>query len=109
LAEEKKLRGALGFAMKAGKCAAGDFAAEKLVKSAKARLVALDAGASENTRQRYTGMCERAGIPLIEIEDMGAAIGKPGRMIAAVTDEGFARMIAAAKDAARQEKDKGVE
>ena len=109
MADEGKLRGAMGLAMKAGKCAAGDFVCEKLVKSGEARLAALDASASANTKERYRGMCERAGIPLLEMEQMGDAIGKPGRMIAAFTDEGFAKMIASAYAAVHRENDTGVE
>ena len=60
---ETKLRGAMGFAMRAGKCIAGDFA------------------------------CERAGLPCFTVVDLGRAIGKDGRMVAAVTDERFAQMI----------------
>lgn len=95
--------------MKAGKCAAGDFACEKLIKGGRARLAALDGSASDSTKERYRGMCARAGVPLIELEELGAPIGKPGRMIAAVTDEGFARMIAAAHRETRREEDTGVE
>lgn len=109
MADEGKFRGAMGLAMKAGKCSAGDFICEKLIKSGEARLAALDTSASQNTKERYRGMCARAGIPLLEIEDMGTPIGKPDRMIAAVTDEGFAKMIASAYAAAHQENDTGVE
>ena len=51
------------------------------------------------TRERYTGMCQRAGIPCVFIEDLGRAIGKDNRMIAAVTEAGFARMIKEAMEA----------
>ena len=30
---------------------------------------------------------------LVEVEELGRWIGKPGRMVAAVTDEAFAQMI----------------
>lgn len=96
--DEARLRSAAGFAMRAGHCVAGDFACEKAVKSGKARVVLLDAAASENTKERYHGMCERAGIPCLELESMGSAIGKYGRMVAAVTDGGFARMLAEAAE-----------
>ncbi len=105
MADDKRLRGALGLAMKAGKCSAGDFACEKLVKGGGARLALLDAGASDNTKDRYRGMCVRGGIPLLEVEDLGNAIGKPGRMIAVVTDEGFKKLILSA----HRENDTGVE
>ena len=79
--------------MRAGKLQTGDFACEKLVKSGKAQLLTLDASASDATRLRYEGMCERAGIPCLVIEEMDAAIGRYGRKVAATSDGGFARMI----------------
>ena len=90
---DARQRGALGFAMRAGKCIAGDFACERAVKRGGACLIALDTEASSATKERYFGMCERAGIPCVTIVDMGQAIGKAGRMVAAVTDERFAQMI----------------
>lgn len=106
---DAKFRGAMGLAMKAGKCQAGDFVCEKLVRSGRAKLVLLDGTASETTKERYRGMCSRAGIEALETDDMGVTIGKPGRMIAAVTDGSFAKMIKEAYDAAHTEKDTGVE
>ena len=79
--------------MRAGKVVSGDFAAEKAVKGGEARLVIADASVSDNTLARYTGYAERAGIPLVKLEDMGRAIGRPERMVAAVTDDGFAQMM----------------
>ena len=61
--------------------------------------MAVDEGASEATRERYAAMCQRAGIPCVLIEDLGRAIGKDNRMIAAVTEAGFARMIKQAIEA----------
>ncbi len=96
-----RIRTALGFAMRAGKCISGDFICEKAVKNGTALAVAVDEGASEATRERYTGMCQRAGIPCVFIEDLGRAIGKDNRMIAAVTEAGFARMITEAVEASK--------
>lgn len=108
MAEGTKLRGALGLAMKAGKCASGDYACEKLIKGGGARLAVLDAAASANTKSRYAGMCARAGVALIETEALGSAIGRPGRMVAVVTHESFAKLIAAAHETANEQKDTGV-
>ena len=97
----EKLRSALGFAMKAGKISAGEFAAERAVKSGAARLLAVDAEASENTKKQWSDACMHRKIPMLLIENMGSAIGKEGRMAAAVTDDNFAKMImSAAKDRA---------
>ena len=91
--QNDRLRTALGFAAEAGKCISGDFGAERAVKDKKALAIALDNGVSAATRERYEGMCQRAGIPCVYLEDLGRAIGKDNRMIAAVTEAGFARMI----------------
>ena len=61
-------------------------------------MVLLDAEASASTKDRYRGLCERAGIPCLELGNMGSARGKYGRMVAAVTDSGFARMLAEAAE-----------
>ena len=53
----------------------------------------LDAQISAATRERYERLCSREQIPLLTIQVLGAAIGKPERMVAAVTDQGFANMI----------------
>ena len=95
-----KLNSAIGFAMKAGKLISGDFTVEKTVRARKAKLALIDSEASENTKGKYRSMCENAGILLIEVEELGRWIGKPGRMIAASTDEQFTTMI---KRAAAQE------
>lgn len=96
--DEARVRSAAGFAMRAGCCVAGDFACEKAVKSGRARAVLLDTAASASTQERYRGLCQRAGVPCLELGDMGNAIGKYGRMVAAVTDSGFARMLTEAAE-----------
>ena len=58
--QNDRLRTALGFAAKAGKCISGDFGAERAVKDKKALAIALDNGVSAATRERYEGMCQRA-------------------------------------------------
>lgn len=58
--QNDRLRTALGFAAKAGKCISGDFGAERAVKDKKALIIALDNGVSAATRERYEGMCQRA-------------------------------------------------
>ena len=90
---ESKLTNAVGLSMKAGKLKSGDFTVEQVVRSGQAKLVLLDESASGNTREKYQAMCEHHGVELLEIGELGRWIGKPGRMIAAVTDENFKNMI----------------
>ena len=90
---ETRLWNAMGFAMKAGKMAAGEFAAEKALKSGAAKLVIVDTEASENTKKQWRDACAFRGVPLIEAASAGRAIGKPNRMTAACTDGNFSKMI----------------
>lgn len=91
--ENNALYNAVGFAMRAGKLASGSFAVEKTVKSGRAKLIIVDDGASENTVKQWRNASLTQNIPLVQMSCMGKAIGKAERMVAAVTDEGFAEMI----------------
>ncbi len=84
---------ALGFAMKAGKVRSGNLAAEKALKSGKARMVLIDSSAAPNTVERWKGLCERNRVPLAVAENVGRAIGHEAHIVACVTDSGFADMI----------------
>ena len=91
--ENDRLRNAIGLAMKAGRISSGDFAVEKLTRAGKALLVLIDEEASENTRDKYAHLCRNAHIDLTSVRALGACIGRPGRMLAAVTDKNFTDMI----------------
>ena len=88
-----RLTNAVGLAMKAGRLKSGDFTVEKLVRAGQSKLVLLDADASENTREKYRAMSQAHGVETIPVAELGRWIGKPGRKIAAVTDENFKNMI----------------
>jgi ribosomal protein L7Ae-like RNA K-turn-binding protein len=79
--------------MKAGRLQSGDFAVERLVRANKALLALVDAGASENTKGKYRALCAAHKTELMEVHELGLWIGKPSRMLAAVTDRNFANMI----------------
>jgi len=51
-------------------------------------------------------MCAYASVELVEIEELGRWIGKPGRMVAAVTDEAFTQIIRRALEQDRPAQDK---
>lgn len=90
---DAKLTNAIGLAMKAGKLVSGDFVAEKTIRADKAKLILLDADVSDNTSDKYEHLAARTGCIMIRIEELGYAIGKPGRMVAAVTDDNFKNLI----------------
>ena len=50
--QNDRLRTALGFAAKAGKCISGDFGAERAVKDKKALIIALDSGVQRGSATR---------------------------------------------------------
>jgi Ribosomal protein HS6-type (S12/L30/L7a) len=88
-----KLNSAIGFAMKAGRLKSGDFVTEKLLRAKNAKIALIDTTASDNTKEKYRNICTNSEIELVEVEELGRWIGKPGRMVAAVTDTAFAQMI----------------
>ena len=105
---EKRLQNAIGLAMKAGKLASGEFAAEKALKSG-GKLAIVDENASENTKKQWRDACEFRKLPLIFVRDLGFSIGKSARMSAVVTDENFSKMILSAAEKAAEEREGRVE
>ncbi|MGN0991804.1 MAG: L7Ae/L30e/S12e/Gadd45 family ribosomal protein [Candidatus Ventricola sp.] len=76
----------LGIAMRAGALTLGADGVHSAIASGAAALVLLDAAASENTKKKFRDSCAFYGMPLFETapDRLGYAIGKPGRMCAAV-------------------------
>ena len=86
----------LGLAERAGKIASGEFAAEKAVKTGKARLIIVAEDASDNTKKKFQNMCDFYEVPIYFYKDkdtLGHAMGKEFRAMVAVTDAGFAKGI----------------
>ncbi|MGN0772807.1 MAG: L7Ae/L30e/S12e/Gadd45 family ribosomal protein [Candidatus Ventricola sp.] len=77
----------LGIARRAGALTLGADGVLGAISSGGAALVLVDAAASENTRKKFRDSCAFYGTPLFETapDRLGLAIGKPGRMCAAVT------------------------
>lgn len=90
---ETKLFNCLGLCQRAGKCQSGAFAAERALKAGKAKLVLLEENASENTKDRFSALCEGRKVPLRLVPEVGRAIGREAYGVMAVTDIGFVNMI----------------
>lgn len=88
-----RLYNAIGLCMKAGKAQSGAFAVEQAIKHNKAKLVLLEASASDATKQQYERLCASHGVPFRLVETVGRAIGKDARIVMAVTDPAFVKMI----------------
>ncbi|MFC5401980.1 L7Ae/L30e/S12e/Gadd45 family ribosomal protein [Cohnella soli] len=88
----------LGLAMRAGKLISGEEIVLKAVRSGEAKLVLLAADASDNTTKKVKDKCNSYGVRLLighSRFELGSAVGKPERVLFAVTDRGFADMLIA--------------
>lgn len=91
-----KIISLLGLAQKAGKLASGELAAEKAVRSGKAKLILIAADSSENTKKGYRDMAAFYQVPFCEQltkEQLGAAIGKVQRAAVVIVDQGFSTAV----------------
>lgn len=85
----------LGLCMRAGKLLSGEKACVQAVRTGAACAVILDAAAAKNAVKAVTDACAWHKVPLVRApeNELGFAIGKPGRMVAAITDPSFADRI----------------
>ena len=89
---EKKIKGLLGIAKRAGALKSGEFSLEKSVKVGIAELVIAADDLSEASKKRYVNMCEYYKVPVLfysDKESLGAAIGVEFAGAIAVLDKGF--------------------
>ena len=85
----------LGLCMRAGRMITGEKACVQAIRSGEARLAVIDAAASANAVKAVSDACRSHEVPLVfaPANELGFSIGKPGRMVAAVTDPSFADRI----------------
>lgn len=84
----------MGLCARAGKCLYGETACLNGIRMGKVELMVIDENTSDNTRKRFTDACTFRSIPLITCsQDIGNAVGKPGRKLIAVSDKAFAKML----------------
>jgi len=92
-----KTLSSLGLAMRAGKLVSGEAAVLKAVRNGEAHLVVMAQDASAGTAKKLADKCGSYNVPLavgFTRFELGGAVGKPQGVMFAVTDPGFARMIA---------------
>jgi len=93
---QDKVLSTIGLASKAGKIKSGAFATELSIKKHQAELVIISTDASDNTKKQFRDMCSYRDIPCYEYgssDELGKFTGNDSRMVAAVTDKGFAEKI----------------
>ncbi|MBP3657606.1 MAG: ribosomal L7Ae/L30e/S12e/Gadd45 family protein [Clostridia bacterium] len=76
----------LGLAMRAGMLTLGEDGVRKAIASGKTAFVIVDDGASANTKKMYSDSCAYYSVQMVTAQAgrLGHAIGKGGRMSAAV-------------------------
>lgn len=84
--------GLLGLCTRAGKLLSGEQACDQAIKKRNAYLILIDESASGNTQKGLTDACTYYKTPVrfLPATSLGAAIGRPGRMVCAVTDQKLA-------------------
>lgn len=86
----------VGLGIKSRNVECGEFLTEKAVKENRAYLVIVAEDASQNTKKKFTNMCEWYQVPIYFIaskEELGHAMGKEMRASLAFTDQGLARAV----------------
>ena len=85
----------LGLCARAGRLITGEKACVQAIRAGGAFVALLDGAASANAVKALSDACISHGVPLVRTDkyQLGDAIGKPGRMVVAVTDAGFAKRI----------------
>ena len=86
----------LGLAYRAGKLTLGEEAVIRDIQKKKAELVLLASDTGKQTKKKVSDKCSYYQVPLYVVDDrevLSHAIGKSGRVVAAINDQGFAAKI----------------
>lgn len=86
----------IGLGVKSANVVCGEFMTEKAVKEGKACLVIIAEDCSDNTKKKFTNMCDFYEVPLYVFatkEELGHAMGKEMRASLAFIDQGLARAV----------------
>jgi len=92
----KRAASLLSLASRAGKVASGGDSVEKALQSGECELIIIASEASENTKKKFINKCHYYEVEVIlcgTAEEIGKAIGRHTRMVAAINDLGFAKLL----------------
>ena len=92
--DERKLAGLMGLCVKARQAVFGEDGCLKSIRNGACGVLLLDGRASQATREKYTGVCRHAGVPMAQLPEglLGQATGKPG-VAMAVNKGGLCQQI----------------
>ncbi|MDD6070399.1 MAG: ribosomal L7Ae/L30e/S12e/Gadd45 family protein [Clostridiales bacterium] len=94
--KQNKALSMLSIATKAGSTVTGEFSTEKAVKEGRAYLVVVASDASDNTKKKFSDMCNYYHVTMKVFSDkvsLGNACGKEFRASLAVKDKGLADAV----------------
>jgi ribosomal protein L7Ae-like RNA K-turn-binding protein len=98
---ESKTYGWVGLARKAGKIVAGDALCEDALARRRAYMIIVASDAGANTRERFTALCEKAGVDLVLFgtrSELGQRLGRDAYAVVAVLNRSFAGQIRKSMD-----------
>lgn len=92
---DNRVLGLLGLCARAGGLVSGENSCELTIRRGQALLVLQDELSSENAKKKFADACLNYRLPrcLFAGGALGAAIGKPGRMVVAITAAPFAERM----------------
>lgn len=91
-----KIDSLLGFAQKSGNLLSGEHTCEMKLPTQKISLLILASDVSENTREKFTRLCEKHEVKCITLgakAEISSAIGKYNRGVFGITTKKFSRAI----------------
>ena len=91
----ERVKGLLGLAQRAGRLTTGADTTLNTIRAGKAFLVLADESAAENTLKKVKDACIYYHAPVMYLPEglIEGATGRDGRVLCALTDQGFAKKI----------------
>lgn len=86
----------LGIAKKAGKCIEGYNKCEEYIKKGNCYLLLISTEAAENTKDKFTSLCDARDIPLIvhySKEELSSALGRQGLNVVGISDYSISKRL----------------
>ena len=108
MTDKQRAYGMIGLAARAGKAASGSDAVIGAIRSGNVELLIITKDISRNSLEKIlknTGSKEITCYSFGTSEELGYALGKPDRTVAAITDKSFAEGISAILEKIGEEED----
>ncbi|MBR2549545.1 MAG: L7Ae/L30e/S12e/Gadd45 family ribosomal protein [Saccharofermentans sp.] len=109
MTDKDRAFGMIGLAARAGKVVSGSDAVNGAIRSNKVELLIITRDISRNSLEKIlknlTGDKEIPCYRFATSDELGNALGKPNRTVAAITDKSFAEGISAILDIINEEED----